>query len=64
MATTTGHLEVGGISSIRLALVFWNNKTHVIRVNVILCEPLLPFIRLQSIPKSDFAGLSHYAGST
>lgn len=46
-----------------LALVFRRPKTHLCLTNVILCEPLLPFIRLQSIPQSDFAGLPHVAGS-
>lgn len=47
-----------------MALVFQCARPHVSEANVILCDPLLPFIRLQSISQSDFAGLSHSAGST
>ncbi len=47
-----------------MALVFCNAMAHVRSDNVFLCDPLLPFIRLQSISQSDFAGLPHTVGST
>lgn len=44
-------------------LVNSSQNAQVHDVIVFLCDPLLPFIRLQLIPQSDFAELPHVAGS-
>jgi hypothetical protein len=45
------------------SLVSRGGKAHVKGAIVFLCDPLLPFTRLQSISQSDFAGLLRSAGS-
>lgn len=55
----TSEFQIRGATT----LVCRSQKAHVQLVIVILCDPLLPFIRLQSFSQSDLARLQHVAGS-